>query len=219
MLTLERLETHQRTQAGKLADEWKAYALRIATTPDEEHDPAEVLAELNRLGKSLDDLRAVTELASKRRELAELAAGLPEAEKAASKATEAAIKEIERFRKAEEEHRRKRVELSNASSLADQTKRDCENARRELLAGCRADLREQLETLQRQVSPLVTTANHCREVIANGERQTVVLSPEAASAMVNAREELRELEPQIETLRKRIADVERQAMEPNAIEI
>lgn len=221
MLTLERrLADHQRQTEDTKAREWKQFALRIATTPDEDHDPEEVLAELDRLGKSLDDLQAVAGLVTRRRELSAQMAGLPELESTSQEATQKLLTEVERFSRARDEHERKRRELSLQCDIADARKADAQNARRELLSTCRQDIRDELTALRTRLGPLESDRNTHRDAVAINQKRTDDygnLIGNAAENIDNAQAALELLEPQVTELREQIAELERQALDPNAV--
>jgi len=221
MLILERrLADHQRQTEDTKAQEWRQFALMIATTPDVDHDPAEVLAELDRLGKTLADLQAVAGLVTRRRELAAQAAGLPEAESLSQEASQKFLTEIERFNRVRDEHVRKRLELSLQCDVADARKADAQNARRELLSTCSPEIRDELTALRSRLGPLESDRNTHRDAVAINQKRTDDygnLIGNAAENIATAERELERIEPEVMALREQVAELERQALDPNAV--
>ena len=218
----ERFRSHQaETEADRLT-QWRQFALDFVNTDPSEADIPETLDRLAELGRTFDELRELTELVNRRKALTGPAADIATSAKEASAAEAAVVSELERFKAVQAEHRRKLLELSSAAGDATAKHREAKASKRELLQTCKQETRDSLADVANWLMPLVTQATQCKETIRENENRRDEqrnLKPDAADLIDRAQQALSDIEPQLQELRERQAELEREAMDPLSIDI
>lgn len=128
---LEKLTKRKSEVARKSGGEWQA--LVIAVADDKATDPDATLAELDRLGKTPDDLAQAVELLSQRRAWSALVAAGAKAESDHPQAKKAIDAEVALFAALEEKHEQRLRPLQQAQAAAAQAMTEAAEARRRLV--------------------------------------------------------------------------------------
>lgn len=219
---MKRFEAHNRQAETQQAEQWRDFARDFVNSEPDEIDVPETLDRLAELGRTFEELRKLADLVARRKELAGPAADLEATSKAAASANAAVNAEHERFERVQQEHRQKLYDLQRIAGNAQDAKETASKARRELIQGCRQEIRDGLAGIAGMMVPLTSQADHYRQTIKSNEKRLDEygeLKPDAAGLIERAQQALSKIDPQIAELRAQQRELERQAMEPLSIDI
>jgi hypothetical protein len=207
-----KIEERSRDQERERQSDWRKLAVGLALgTVEIETD--EVLSQLKRFGKGVDDLDKVAERIAERSMLSEKASAYEERQKTAAKASRDFQAANQRIQTAREKLEADFHKVVARSTNADWDFRDSQAARRELLATCDPELKVEIAGIREQLAKL---ANRRSEVQSAIERFSQSDDPHME---MTASEELREIDAQAEPLRKRLEQLELMALRPESIAV
>ena len=207
-----KLEERSRDQERERQEDWRKLAVGLAMGTVE-IEPDEVLSQLNRFGKGLDDLTKVSERIAERSMLAEKAAAYEERQKTAAKASKDFMAANQRIQAAREKLEADFRKVVLRSTNADADFRASQEARRELLATCDPQLKAEIAQIREQLATLMGRRSEVQSAIEQYSQSG------DAHMETTASEELREIDAQAEPLRKRLSELEQMALKPEAVAV
>jgi hypothetical protein len=207
-----KIEECRRDQERERQSDWRKLAVGLALGTVE-IEPDEVLGQLNRFGKGLDDLTRVAERIAERSNLFEKAAAYEIRQQAAAKASKDFMAANQRIQAAREKLEADFRKVVARSTNADWDFRDSQAARRELLATCDPELKVEIAGIREQLATLANRRSELQEAIGRYSQSG------DAHMETTASEELREIDAQAEPLRKRLNELEQQALRPEAVAV